>query len=103
MTELASMFAAASMSEAQSVAPRWRRATLAGLGASGCATVIRRAATALDADATGCSRSHWMTMADMVRQQTTDPRSLQVTARLVFRIDSGEVWLEEQSHDEHAQ
>ena len=90
--------------EATSTAPdrdapvrRWRRATLAGLSASACATALRRAAIGLDAEASGCSRSHWVTMADMVRQETTDPRAMQVTRRLVFRIDSQQAWLEEQS------
>ncbi|MCH2161748.1 MAG: tRNA lysidine(34) synthetase TilS [Phycisphaerales bacterium] len=75
---------------------RWRRAALARLAPSACATSIRRAAIAIDAEASGCSRSHWATMADMVRQQTTDPRSMQVTSQLAFRIDSEEAWLEEQ-------
>ncbi len=78
---------------------RWRKATLAALSPSQCASTIRRSVIAIDPAAGGCPRSHWNTIAAMVRNETCEPRAIVATPRVRCVLGADEVYLEEVCDD----
>lgn len=78
---------------------RWRKAALLAMTPSECSSTIRRSVIAIDPAASGCSRSHWNTLAEMVRNETCEPRAIAVTERVRCVFGSDEVHLEEVNND----